>query len=120
MIRRPPRSTLERSSAASDVYKRQARGYAAIAERSGWSEHQLAEAMAPYWAEYDGILTDSDARSASRFTLTEEPGRWSVTQRISDPAGDGEWRLVASVDLALAETEGAPILHLDALGPLAL
>ena len=97
-----------------------ARGYAALAERSGWSEHQLAEAMAPYWAEYDGILTDSDARSASRFTLTEEPGRWSVTQRISDPAGDGEWRLVASVDLALAETEGAPILHLDALGPLAL
>ena len=26
MIRRPPRSTLDRSSAASDVYKRQARG----------------------------------------------------------------------------------------------
>mgnify|MGYP003381449085 CR=1 FL=1 len=27
MIRRPPRSTLDRSSAASDVYKRQAYGY---------------------------------------------------------------------------------------------
>ena len=26
MIRRPPRSTLDRSSAASDVYKRQAQG----------------------------------------------------------------------------------------------
>src|SRR5678809_1337120 len=28
MIRRPPRSTLDRSSAASDVYKRQIAGYA--------------------------------------------------------------------------------------------
>ena len=28
MIRRPPRSTLDRSSAASDVYKRQVRGFA--------------------------------------------------------------------------------------------
>ena len=27
MIRRPPRSTLDRSSAASDVYKRQVKGY---------------------------------------------------------------------------------------------
>ena len=29
MLRRPPRSTLDRSSAASDVYKRQASAYAA-------------------------------------------------------------------------------------------
>ena len=28
MIRRPPRSTLDRSSAASDVYKRQVKGFA--------------------------------------------------------------------------------------------
>ena len=31
MIRRPPRSTLDRSSAASDVYKRQECGYDAQA-----------------------------------------------------------------------------------------
>src|SRR5678809_1023073 len=30
MIRRPPRSTLDRSSAASDVYKRQAAGLSAL------------------------------------------------------------------------------------------
>ena len=35
MIRRPPRSTLDRSSAASDVYKRQVRNvYDALADRS--------------------------------------------------------------------------------------
>ena len=30
MIRRPPRSTLDRSSAASDVYKRQVRDYVRV------------------------------------------------------------------------------------------
>ena len=32
MIRRPPRSTLDRSSAASDVYKRQGIGFVVVAE----------------------------------------------------------------------------------------
>ncbi len=59
--------------------------YAALAERSGWSEERLAEAMAPYWAEYDGIGTDADARSAEQFTLTEEADRWVITQRLADP-----------------------------------
>ena len=46
------------------------RAYPALAERSGWDEDRLAEAMAPYWAEYDGIGTDADARSTAAFTLT--------------------------------------------------
>jgi hypothetical protein len=50
--------------------------------------------------------------------LREEPGRWVVTQQLVDPAGDGEWRLVAAVDLELAESEGAPTLQLEHLGPL--
>ena len=73
--------------------------------------------MAPYWAEYDGIGTDADARSTAQFTLAEEPERWVVTQRLADPAGDGEWRFVAVVDLELAEAEGAPTLRLEELGP---
>src|SRR5450756_2594572 len=41
MIRRPPRSTQSRSSAASDVYKRQERGdcAAARARIPGWLQH---------------------------------------------------------------------------------
>ena len=35
MIRRPPRSTLDRSSAASDVYKRQLVGYVQMLESFG-------------------------------------------------------------------------------------
>ena len=53
MIRRPPRSTLDRSSAASDVYKRQ-KGLYAKSEQpltingvhlSPYGNHQLAEAV---------------------------------------------------------------------------
>ena len=92
------------------------RRLASLADRSGWSEDRLAEAMAPYWAEYDGIGTDADARSAQQFALTEEPDRWVVTQRLTDPAGDGEWRFVAVVDLELAKADGAPTLQLEQLG----
>ena len=44
MIRRPPRSTLDRSSAASDVYKRQAASTAdAHAVLARWLDPHLAE-----------------------------------------------------------------------------
>ena len=93
------------------------RSYAALAERGGWDEDRLTEAMGPDWDEYDGIGTDADARSVAQFTLVEEPERWVITQRLADPAGDGEWRFVAVVDLERARDEGAPTLRLEELGP---
>jgi uncharacterized protein DUF3516/RAD3-like DEAD/DEAH box helicase len=93
-----------------------ARSHATLATRTEWSESQLTDAMRPYWAEYESIGIDADARSATHFTLIEETGRWVITQRLVDPAGDGEWRFVAVVDLALAEAEGAPTLQLQHLG----
>ncbi|MGE0309093.1 MAG: DUF3516 domain-containing protein, partial [Acidimicrobiia bacterium] len=92
------------------------RSYEVLAERSGWTAPQLFEAMTPYWAEYDRIIIDADARSAQQFQLVEEPGRWVITQRLADPSGDGEWRFTAFVDLDGAMSEGAPTLVLDQLG----
>ncbi len=94
------------------------RQYVALGARCGWEPDELAEAMAPYWAEYDSIGIDTSARSVSHLTIVDEPGRWVVTQQLVDPAEDGEWRFVASVDLATAVTDGAPTLRLDVLGPL--
>ena len=94
------------------------RRYAVLAERCGWAEERLWQAMAPYWREHDAIGIDADARSAAFFSLAEHPDRWVVTQILADPAGDGDWRLVATVDLAAADADGAPTLVLESLGPL--
>jgi superfamily II RNA helicase len=94
------------------------RSYTTLAERTGWDGPRLAAAMAPYWAEYDSIDIGADARSAEYFRLSDEPGRWRVEQTLVDPAADGEWRLVAFVDLAVAMDDGAPTLLLEQLGPV--
>jgi superfamily II RNA helicase len=93
-----------------------ARAYPALADRCGWTVEQITEAMAPYWAEYPSLVTDGDARSAAQFELTEAPGQWIVTQRLTDPEGNGEWRFVATVNLEVAEIEGAPTLQMEHLG----
>ena len=59
MIRRPPRSTLDRSSAASDVYKRQVLGGAA--DRFAG----LAGGEAFTHARSDGAEAHADARAVS-------------------------------------------------------
>jgi hypothetical protein len=92
------------------------RAYPLLAERCGWDEVRLREAMAPYWAEYDSIAIDAEARAQRHVRIVDEPGRWRVEQTLVDPAGDGEWRLTAVVDLEQAEIDGAPTLRLDRLG----
>ena len=92
------------------------KAHGVLGERTGWQEWQLRDAMRAYWSTYDSIMTDADARSGLSFTLTEEPGRWVVSQRITDPDGDGEWGLTASVDLTAAMDEGAPTLVLQSIG----
>ena len=53
MIRRPPRSTLDRSSAASDVYKRQAVGVAVGVAVGGGLEATVGDAV----GDADGVKT---------------------------------------------------------------
>ncbi len=112
----PAWRTAVRTAAFGWVELLASRSYAPLADRSGWNAERLAEAMRPYWSEYVAIGIDSDARSASHFSLTEEPERWVITQQLVDPDGDGEWRFVATVDLAAAEAEGAPTIQLQWLG----
>lgn len=92
------------------------RSYPALAERTGWSYERLATAMAPYWQTHDALGIDGDARSAAHFLLSEEPDRWVITQQLADPAGDGDWRFIATMDIATALDEGAPALVLQDLG----
>jgi hypothetical protein len=59
--------------------------------------------MADYWAEYDAIETDGDARHASRFNFDAATGR--VVQTLHDPEGNDEWRLIGQVDLEASRAE---------------
>ena len=65
MIRRPPRSTLDRSSAASDVYKRQARYQHRLAtEATGQSAHEVvAERLADTEGHDEGAVSYTHLRA---------------------------------------------------------
>jgi hypothetical protein len=114
----PPRAwrTAVRTAAFGWVELLARRAYGALAERTGWPAERLEAAMAGYWAEHEALAVDADARSARWFRLEESPGSWLVEHRLADPAGDGDWRLLGTVDLAAAEDEGVPTLRLAAVG----
>jgi superfamily II RNA helicase len=111
----PAWRTAVRTAAFGWVELLSARSYATLADRCGWSPEQLTDAMRPYWHEYSDIGIDASARSAAHFSLTEAADQWVITQQLVDPAGDGEWRFVATVDLELAMAEGAPSLRMRSL-----
>ena len=74
MIRRPPRSTLDRSSAASDVYKRQAKKWALIANH--YDRSLLRNTVAMKIAQgFDGLAytcllyTSPSPRDRTRYRM---------------------------------------------------
>ena len=90
MIRRPPRSTLSPSSAASDVYKRQSQasathGDAAAFEKAYERVQEAETAVADAQAAYDAKLADIDARATK---LNAEIERTRELMRQRQEAGD--------------------------------
>jgi hypothetical protein len=68
--------------------------------------------MAPYWAEHGSIGIGAEARSGARFQLSATGRSWTVHQVLDDPAGHGDWAVVARVDLDLSDEEGVPVMAL--------
>src|SRR5665648_666022 len=74
MIRRPPRSTLSSSSAASDVYKRQVDAVSsARSARRSKTPRRVMELHACYFKDLGAFSTDQRRASATAGKL--EPGR---------------------------------------------
>jgi hypothetical protein len=71
-----------------------------------------------YYEEHDEVLTGPGSRSAALFSVTEGAAEWKVEQTMDDPAGDHDWRIRATVDLAASEDAGEAILHVDWVGRL--
>ena len=75
-------------------------------------------ALEPYYADHDSIGTDADARSAAMLVVDEGAFQWTVQQIIADPAGDHDWRIHATVDLAESAERGVAAVRITSFAAL--
>ena len=84
----------------------------------GWTARDWAEALDAYFELHDDIGTGPDARGPAMLILGEGPREWTVRQIFDDPAGDHDWGISATVDLAASDDAGAAVVHVTDVGQL--
>ena len=124
--------------AARDDY----RALGALDGGAGWDADAWGDALDPLFEDQgdDAIGIGPGARSAALFRVVEAgaelsaghegptaehapggvvpAGTWLVRQVLDDPAGDHDWAITASVDLAASDEAGEPVVTVLAVGPL--
>jgi hypothetical protein len=85
---------------------------------AGWTADRWREAIEGYFAEYDRLPTDGDARNPAMLHVERTAGQWLVRQVFDDPEGDHDWGISASVDLTASDEAGEPVVAVSAVGPL--
>ena len=87
MIRRPPRSTLSSSSAASDVYKRQTSSWRSRSSHNSWNDRQSTwdSDWQPKWKEKTSHSWQQDPPSAQWHS--EPPSNSSSSTTWHQPVG---------------------------------
>nr|MBA3248968.1 DUF3516 domain-containing protein [Geodermatophilaceae bacterium] len=85
---------------------------------AGFDATAWRDALAPYFADYDQIATGPDARGPGLLMVEEVPGRWEVRQILDDPAGDHDWGISATVDLAASDEAGVAVVTVTAVDQL--
>ncbi len=82
----------------------------------GFTATRWREAMGAYFESYDHIGVGADARSTTRILIERAPTTWRVRQVLDDPEGDGAWAILAEVDLAASDADGAAVIRVVAVG----
>ena len=85
---------------------------------AGWTADRWREAIEGYYAEYDRLPADADARNPALLHVERTPTQWLVRQVFDDPEGDHDWGISASIDLAASDEAGEPVVAVTAVGPL--
>jgi hypothetical protein len=73
---------------------------------AGWKADRWREALEAYFAEHASIGTGPDARGPQMLIVEEGPTEWRVRQIFDDPAGDHDWGISVTVDLAASNEAG--------------
>ncbi|UPL19034.1 DEAD/DEAH box helicase [Microbacterium aurugineum] len=76
----------------------------------GFGADAWSDALDGYFADHDEILTGADARSSKLLILTEGPTTWTARQIFDDPAGDHDWGVTATIDLAESDDAGQAVV----------
>lgn len=76
----------------------------------GFGADAWSDALDGYFADHDEILTGADARSSKLLILTEGPTSWTARQIFDDPAGDHDWGISATIDLAASDEAGEAVV----------
>lgn len=109
------------------------RGYAQVLEivrpSERWTEHAIAQAFEPFWAEHRRLRFDHEARLPSRTTIVEEDGgtfrvrQILATDAVAVESADGEeqgsqddWFIEATIDLAGLLEDDSRLLTLEKIG----
>jgi superfamily II RNA helicase len=85
---------------------------------SGFDADGWADAMDAYFDQHGSLGTGGDARGPAMIMVTEAPQQWSVRQIFDDPAGDHDWGISATVDLAESAEQGIAVVRVTSVGML--
>jgi hypothetical protein len=82
----------------------------------GWNAAAWEEAIEEYYEVHDDLGTGPDARGPAMLIIEEGKTAWTVRQIFDDPAGDHDWGISATVDLAASDEEGTAVVHVTHVG----
>ncbi len=83
---------------------------------AGFDADAWADAMDAYFDEHGSLGTGGDARGPAMIMITEGPQQWTVRQIFDDPAGDHDWGISATVDLAESAEQGLAVVRVTYIG----
>jgi superfamily II RNA helicase len=83
---------------------------------SGFTADAWADAMDLYFDEHDTLGTGGDARGPAMIVIEEGARQWSVRQIFDDPAGDHDWGISATIDLAESAEQGLAVVRVTSIG----
>src|SRR5215831_12524037 len=84
----------------------------------GWTASAWEEALDAYFELHDEIGTGPDARGPAMLIIDEGETTWAVRQIFDDPAGNHDWGISATVDLAASDEAGAAVIQVTDVGQL--